>query len=152
MTTTLTTVRVDRTAEKRLLAAYRPQQVDVILRGAAKHGADDAAKVLRSDAPIGTSERQGQYYRRMGLPHGTFRKSVRAAAIRGRGSAIAGLQARTVGQVIGPMGKNAFTRAWRELGTTHARATHWMAQVAAAVLAVAQRGSEAVLVRYSRDH
>ena len=91
-----------------MLKGYRTDAVDHILREAAKVGGQDGAKVMRGAAPIGTSEREGQYYRRQGLGHGTFRKSVRAAAIRGRGSAIKGLQAKTVGVVM----RYAFRGRW----------------------------------------
>lgn len=145
-------LRIDRTAERRMLGGYSPDAVEHILKEASKVGAQDAAKVMRSAAPVGTASRLGQYYRRMSLAHGTFRKSVRAAAIRGRGSAIKGLQDKTIGQVIGPIGKTAFTRAWIELGTTHSRANPWVEKVSTVALGAAQRGSDAVLSLYARGH
>ena len=136
------TVTVDRRAEKAMLARYTPEKVTSILKEAAKEGGKAGAAVLRSAAPIGTSQRLSQYYRRMGLGHGTFRRSVRAAAIRARGG---------IGSKIGPMGRNAFTRGWIELGTTHSRANPWVERSATSALNAAQRGSEAVLERYSND-
>lgn len=140
---------IDRRAETRFLARYHPAAVDHILGEAARVGAVGAARVMRGYAPVGTSDRQGQYYRRMGLGHGTFKKSVKAAKIRGRGSLIRGLQGRTIGYVIGPIGKTAFTRAWIEYGTSNERANPWVARSAAEALSTAQRASEAVLTLYA---
>lgn len=134
-----------------MLKGYSASAVEHVLKEAARVGGRDAAKVMRAVAPIGTSQRLSQYYRKLGLQHGTFRKSVKAAAIRGRGSMISGLQGRTVGMVIGPIGKNAFTRSWIEEGTRRGMpATHWVAHVAAAALSVARGASEAVLELYAR--
>ena len=145
--------RIDRHEEEKMLRGYSGAAVDHILTQAAKVGAVGAAQVMKAEAPIGTSERLSQYYRRMGLGHGTFRKSVRAAPIRGRGSMISGLQGKTVGQVIGPMGRNAFTRAWIEEGTARGMpATHWVERVAHAALSVAREASDAVLALYVRAH
>ena len=149
MTTTLKS-SVDRRELDRFLARYTPSEITKIMKIAATNGGKEGAKVMRSAAPIGTAKRLSQYYRKMGLGHGTFRKSVRAAAIRGRGTAIKGLQARTIGVVIGPMGKNAFTRAWIELGTRQARANPWVEREAAAALSVARDASESVLELYGR--
>lgn len=143
------TARLDRAEEERYLRKFSGSAVDHILGEAAKVGAKAAAQVMRSAAPVGTAQRLSQYYRRMGLSHGTFRKSVRAALIRGRGSAI-NLQGRTIGYVIGPIGKNAFTRAWIEQGTSHARANPWVEQAASPALTVAREASESVLEVYSR--
>lgn len=144
------TVTIDRTAEKRLLARYSAVAVEHVMGEAAKVGAQAGAKVLRAAAPIGVARRLSQYYRRMGLGHGAFRSSVRAAAIRGRHSAISGLQGATIGYVIGPIGRNAFTRGWIELGTRHQRANAWVERTADAALATAKAGSEAVLDLYDR--
>lgn len=146
------TARIDRADEKRMLKGYSDDAVQHILTDAAKEGGRAGAAVLKAAAPVGVSARLSQYYRRLGLPHGTFRRSVRAAPIRGRGSAISGLQARTVGVVVGPMGSKAFTRGWIEQGTTHSRANPWVERSAAAALSAAQRGSEAVLELYAREH
>ena len=136
-----------------MLAGYGDQATLYILQQASTTGAREAAKVLREAAPIGVSERLSQYYRRMGLQHGAFKRSVRAAPIRGRGSAITGLQRRTVGSVIGPLGKNAFTRAWIELGTRRGeKANPWVERTAAAAFAVARAASDAVLALYAREH
>lgn len=142
--------RIDRAAEKKMLRGYREEEVVRILKEAAKVGASAGAKVLKGKAPVGMSNRPSQYYRRLGLSHGTFRRSVKAAAIRGRGSAIKGLQGRTIGYVIGPIGRNAFTRHWIESGTRHARANPWVERSAPEALSVAQRASEAVLQAYAR--
>ena len=139
------TLKIDRSAEIRMLRSYTPDAVTYILQEAAKHGGQEAAKVMRAVAPKGTSERPSQYYRRNNLPHGTFRKSVKAARIRRKGKD-------TVGYVVGPVGSKGFTRHWIELGTSHSRANPWVERVAAAALSVAQRGSEAVLALYVRNH
>ena len=149
MTTTLKQ-SIDRRQLDRFLTRYTPEEVTKIMKTAATYGGKEGAKVMRSAAPIGTANRLSQYYRKMGLSHGTFRKSVRAAAIRGRNTAIKGLQARTIGVVIGPIGKNAFTRGWIELGTRHQRANPWVEREAAPALSVAREASESVLEVYGR--
>lgn len=146
------TSRVDRRAELAKLRHYSADAVDHILREAAKVGANGAKVVIKAEAPIGTSTRLSQYYRAHGLGHGTLRASVRAAPIRGRGSMIKGLQARTVGYVIGPIGKNAFTRYWVEMGTRHQPGQHWLAHILSAAVSVARSGSGAVLDLYQRAH
>jgi hypothetical protein len=143
------TATLDRREEEKMLARYHGSEVEFILKEAAKAGGKAGAQVLKPNAPIGTSQRLSQYYRRMGLQHGTFRRSVRAAMIRGRGSAIKGLQGKTVGYVIGPIGKNAFTRAWIEQGTRTARANPWVEQSASASLSAAHDASDAVLTLYA---
>jgi hypothetical protein len=146
------TAKFDRRQEKEMLKGYSPEAVTNILQEAAKHGATEGAKVLRAEAPIGVAERLSQYYRRKGLAHGTFRKSVRAAMIRGRRALVTGLQGKTVGYVMGPLGPNAFTRGWIEAGTTHSRANPWVARTSDAAFSVARQGSEAVLELYVREH
>lgn len=144
---------LDRSAEEKYLRGFTASAVDHILSEAAMVGGKDAAAVLRGAAPIGTSKREGQYYRAHGLGHGTFRRSVRAAAIRGRRTAIRGLQARTVGVVIGPLGKLGFTRLWIERGTRQERANPWIERHAGEAFSAAQRGSDAVLALYGdRGH
>jgi hypothetical protein len=143
------TAKLDREDEKKMLARYKSDAVEYILKEAAKAGGKAGAQVLKAEAPIGTSKRLSQYYRRNGLKHGTFKRSIRAALIRGRGSAIKGLQGKTVGYVIGPIGKNAFTRAWIELGTKHQPAHHWMEDVASAALGASYAASDAVLTLYA---
>jgi len=146
--------RIDRRAEVAYLARFTPDEVDKIVAQAAGYGGRAAAKVLAPQAPIGTAKRLSQYYRRMGLGHGTFRRSVRAAKIRGRGSALRGQLGKTVGYVIGPIGKNAYTRAWIELGT-RPHGGHpgegpnpWVEQAASDALSVARDASDAVLALY----
>lgn len=141
---------IDRAAEQKMLKGYRPEAVTAILQQAAKEGGRAAKAVLAPRAPIGTSSRLSQYYRRLALAHGTFRRSVRAAMIRGRGSALGkGLQGRTVGYVIGPIGKNAFTRGWIELGTRHQKARPWVEEAAGQALTAAYAASDAVLTLYA---
>lgn len=109
-----------------------------------------AATVMRAEAPVGTAARLSQFYRRNGLHHGAFRASVRAAPIRGRGSAIRGLQGKTIGSVIGPIGRNAFTRAWIELGVAgHERPNPWVERIADMILGVARDAADAVLTLYA---
>ena len=145
------TAHLDRSAELKQLRRYGNAEIDRILKESAKLGANAAAKVLRAAAPIGKSQRPSQYYRRNGLGHGTFRKSVKAAIIRGRGSMIAGLQGRTIGYVIGPMGSKGFTRNWIEHGTRRGMpANPWVERESTAALSVAQRASESVLEAYIR--
>ena len=146
------TAKLDRDAELRMLAAYDDHAVQKIMEQAAESGGKQAAKVLKDAAPIGTARRLSQFYRRQGLQHGTFRSSVRAAKIRGRGSALVGLQGRTIGYVVGPIGSKAFTRHWIESGTSHQRANPWIAQTASAALSVARDASDAVLTLYAKDN
>lgn len=149
------TMKLDRESEKRFLAGYSESAVTHILGEAAKAGGNDAKRVLQGAAPIGVSKRLSQTYRRMGWPHGTFRKSVRAALIRGRGSMIKGLQGKTIGYVVGPMGKAGFTRAWIESGTARGeRANPWVEHVASQAFSAALGASEAVLTLYAEasDH
>ena len=131
------TVKVDRSQEIRMLRRYSTDNLDKILKQAAKEGARSAKMVMSSQAPIGRSERPSQSYRKHGLGHGTFRKSVKQAAIRRGGKGV-------VGQVVGPMGPNAFTRHWIE------KRTGWVGRVASEALKAAQRASEAVLEAYAR--
>ena len=128
-------VALDRKAEVRMLRRFRTDNVNAILRQAAKEGARAGKQVMAAAAPVGSSSRPSQYYRRMGLGHGTLRKSVKAKAIKSR---------KAIGQVIAPMGPNAFTRHWVE------RRTGWTVRVAGAVLTTAQRASEALLEAYAR--
>src|SRR5678815_4214935 len=121
------TVRLDRHEELKMLRGYTPEAVDRILTESAKKGAQQAKEVMRDHAPVGTSDRPSQYYRRQGLPHGTFRASVKASKIRS-----------TIGYVIGPQGKNAFTRGWLEWGTRRGmRGTHWVASTASSAFSAA---------------
>ena len=146
---------IDRREEERMLAGYSASAVDHILKEAAKYGGKAGAAVLKGEAPVGESDlrRQGakMWYRRNSLKHGTFRRSVRAAMIRGRGSAIKGLQGKTVGVVIGPIGKNAFTRAWIELGTRHGeQGRHWVEKAAREDLRASYEASDSVLTLYAK--
>jgi hypothetical protein len=149
------TQTIDRREEARMMAGYTPSAVDHILKEAAKYGGKAGAAVMKGEAPTFAYDmkRQGKrmWYRRNSLSDGTFKRSVRAAAIRGRGSAIKGLQGRTVGVVIGPIGKNAFTRAWIELGTRHGeQGTHWVEKVASAALRASYEASDSVLSLYAK--
>jgi len=135
-----------------MLRGYTSEAVTRILKEAAKDGAQAAKAIVKPAAPVGTSTHLSQYYRRLGLPHGTLRKAVKVGYIRGRGSMIKGLQGATVGYVIGPMGKSAFTRGWIEYGTRRQRANPWLEKVAGMALAAAHRASENVLERYVRTH
>ena len=173
------TAKIDRDAEKRLLERYSADNVLFILKEAARVGAQGGAKVMKAEAPIGEAKRLSQYYRLTGRRHGNFRGSVRAALIRGRGSQIKGLQGRTVGYVVAPMGRKAggsTLRAWVESGTRPhdmgrrnvgrmgrevqigrgrgqhpgSPGRHWMDGVAGPALGVARDASEAVLDLYMR--
>lgn len=150
------TARLDTTQQQRFLKRYTELNVTKELDVAAKAGADAAKKVLVANAPVGTSEHPSQYYRKMSLPHGTFRRSIRAAKIRGRRSALKGLQGATVGYVVGPMGKNAFTRYWREQGTNgpgrhRVAGLHWTEHSAGMALSVARSASESKLAAYAKS-
>jgi ABC-type nitrate/sulfonate/bicarbonate transport system substrate-binding protein len=140
-----------------MLRGYTSEAVTVALTAAAAAGAKAGTVILRADAPIGTSQRLSQYYRKMGLGHGTFRSSVKAAKIRGRGSAIRGLQGKTIGYVLGPIGRKAFTRYWLESGFRHVggvtvMGTHWVEHAAPMVFAVTKQASERSLEVYARGH
>lgn len=123
---------VDRSAERRFLAAYTPDEVRRILARAAETGAQAGAATLRSAAPVGNARIQrGQ------APHGSFRASVRAAAVRHpRGDAAAG-------QVMGPMGFHSFMRGWIE------KRTRWAERSRERAFATARAASDRVLVSYA---
>lgn len=147
------TATIDRREEQKFLKGYSASAVEHILGEAAKEGGKAGAAVLKSNAPIGTSARLSQFYRKMGWGHGKLRGSVRAAMIRGRNSFIPNLQGRTIGYVIGPIGKAAFTRAWVEGGTARGEAANpWVESGATAALSVAREASEAVLTLYAEAH
>jgi len=146
---------IDRREEERMLAGYSASAVDHILKEAAKYGGKAGAAVMKGEAPTFAYDmtRQGKrmFYRRNSLKEGTFKRSVRAAAIRGRGTAIRGLQGRTVGVVIGPIGKNAFTRHWIELGTRHGeKGSHWVEKAAREALRASYEASDSVLTLYAK--
>lgn len=107
-----TTVRLDDHELRAFLNLYDGPDIDKVLQKAALAGAKAAERIVRPAVPIGTSRRPSQYYRRQGLGHGTFARTVKARRIRKRGD-----QRTTIGYVIGPAGKNAFTRAWIAGGT-----------------------------------
>ena len=149
------TAKLDTRQQDAFLRRYKPDAVDRVLTEAAAVGAKAGVVVLRNHAPTGTSSHPSQYYRRNGLGHGTFRKSIKAAKIRGRHSSLGGLQGKTIGYVMGPMGKNAFTRAWREAGTSgpgrhRVRGLHWTQAAAGPSFSVARSASETVLERYAK--
>jgi hypothetical protein len=102
---------VDSSEVDALMRALEPAPVDKALRAARTQAGRAAGRIVKTAAPRGKSERAGPYYRRHGLGHGTFAASVRARAIkRGARQGIRGV-------VIGPMGKQAFTRHWIAFGT-----------------------------------
>jgi hypothetical protein len=138
------TVKIDRKQELKLLAAFDGASVSRVMGIAAEKGAKAAAKAVKSRAPIGTSDRLSQYYRRMGLGHGTLRSSVKAAKIQARGSRM------IQGYVVGPIGSKAFTRGWVELGTRRQGANPWLERMAGAALRVAQHAAEDVLELYAK--
>lgn len=145
-------VSLDRRAEKAYIAKFKPTKVDAVLKKASAAGAMAAKSVVKGGAPTGTSRREGQFYRRTGLGHGTFASSISAKAIRHS------REPRTVGHVIGPMGKKGFTRAWREFGTKPhhghpgSRGLHWLGNVAGRAFAEARVVSERFLVEYGSTH
>jgi hypothetical protein len=128
------TFTIDRAAEKRMLERYEKRDVEKIMREAAKVGAKAAELSMRPEAPVGTAERLSQYYRREGLKHGTFRKSVRASQIRQRD---------TIGYVVGPIGSKGFTRHWIE------QRTGWVSRAADKALGTARNIAESIIARYS---
>ena len=147
---------LDTRAQTAFLKRYRPDEVERALLAASAIGARAAVPVLRGAAPVGRSDRPSPYYRRNGLGHGTFRASIRAAKIRGRRAGLRDLQKRTVGHVIGPIGKNAFTRAWLEFGTNgpgrhRQRGLHWLAGIEDQAFSVARSASDASLAAYARQ-
>lgn len=99
--------RIDDHEWQAFIRRYSPREIDRIMQLAAAAGARAGAKVLKASAPVGRSSRPSQFYRREGGGHGQFKASVRAGRIRKRG-----VQARTIGYVVGPMGKFGFTRSW----------------------------------------
>lgn len=101
----------DREMQK-LIAHYEPEKIAKILQSAARAGAKAAEPIIAGAAPTGKSLRPSQFYRREGLSHGAFAATVKARRIRKKG-----IQAKTIGFVIGPAGRNAFTRPWIALGT-----------------------------------
>ena len=129
-------VRVDRSQEEKLLRAYAAPEVARILKRAAQVGAEAGAKVLKDKAPIGVAERLSQAYRKLGLQHGALRGSVRAAAVRTRPGIY----------VFGPMGRGAVARAFV------AHRTRWAERYALPAFLVAREASDAVLLRYMKDH
>lgn len=130
------TAELDRRAELRMLAAYTPVQIARALSEAAAAGAQAGAPILRAAAPVGRGKLDARY-RREGLRHGTFRGTVRAAAIHRVGPA------GETGQVVGPMGRHAFVRGWIE------RRTRWGAHAAGRVEVAMRAASDRVLVRYA---
>lgn len=136
------TLRIDRTQELRLLDRFSERSVDKIMREAAKVGAKAAELSMRPEAPVGAAERLSQYYRRMGLKHGTLRRSVRAAKIRSRAA---------IGYVVGPIGSKSFTRHWVELGTYQAKPHPWFGPAAKRASAVAMDVGDSVLRHYADE-
>lgn len=117
-------------------------------------GGKAGAVVMRQRAPVGRSAHLSQYYRRSGLGHGTFRKSVTSRKIRGRSAAI-NIQGKTIGVVMGPIGKNAFTRFWIEEGTRgpgrhRVAANPWVEAVAPSAFAAARIATDRMLESYAK--
>ena len=135
---------------------FTPKEIDKLMTRATAIGSRAAAKVIKPQAPIGTSNRPSQFYRANGGGHGSFRASVRAKKIRPRGN-----NARTIGYVIGPMGKFGFTRAWAEYGTKPhgyrsrpgrhpgAKARPWFGAAASAGEAAATSATQRILDKYA---
>jgi hypothetical protein len=149
---------LDTRAQDRFLARYSSANVDKAMTAAGLRGATAARAVLKERAYTGKSLRPSQYYRRMKLEHGTLKASVRAAKIKGRGSALGGLQGRTIGWVIGPIGKNAFTRHWVEKGFQHAgkggkrvEGHPWVEEAASETLEVANHVADSLMSAYARE-
>lgn len=151
------TFKIDDREWQRYVRKFGPRELDKLLAKASGAGARAAAKTIKADAPVGTSA-PSQFYRANGLGHGTFKRSIKAARIRK-----VGVQARTVGHVIGPMGKLGFTRAWVEGGTkAHgyktragrhpgARGKHWFEAASRAGSAVATTATQRILDTYAKD-
>lgn len=104
-------VSVDSREVDELMAALTPAMFDKALRAARTQAGRAAGRIVRAAAPRGQSDRPSAYYRRNDLPHGTFAGSVRARGIR------KGARQGIRGAVIGPMGKQGFTRHWIAFGT-----------------------------------
>jgi hypothetical protein len=152
------TFRVDDSGTRALLRHYGQDKLDRIFQSSARAGAKAAEPILQRAAPRGRSRKRSQFYRREGLQHGAFAATVKARRIRKKG-----IQKRTIGFVVGPAGRNAFTRHWigggvrphlirRGRGGRIQHPGHtadrWVEQAAPAALAAANRASEAVIVRY----
>lgn len=157
---------LDTRQQDALSAKLTPAAIEQLLNRAAKAGAVAGVGVLRPAAPRGSQKRLSQYYRRMHLSHGTFRRTVQGKAIKRRDWDLSHF---TVGYVLGPMGDNAFTRAWIEYGTAPhdqrfkgakknfgrgrgqhpgERATFWMQRSAPRAFAAATAASDQILGRY----
>lgn len=103
-------VTVDSRAIDELMRQFEPARVEKILKGARGAGSRAASRVVKGAAPTGRG-RPGQYYRAQGWGHGTLKASVKARSIRRN------RRQGVLGVVIGPMGRQAFTRHWVEHGT-----------------------------------
>lgn len=152
------TFTIDDREWQRYVRKFSPREIDKMLAKASAAGARAAAKVIKAQAPVGTSDRPSQFYRQNGLRHGAFKKSVKAARIRARRA-----NAGTVGHVIGPMGKTGFTRAWVEGGTKPhgyrsrrgrhpgSPGRHWFESASRAGSGVAATATRRFLDEYGRD-
>jgi hypothetical protein len=144
---------------QKLMRLYEPRRLDQVVTAAARAGAKAAEPIIRAAAPVGRSRRPSQFYRREGLLHGNFRASVKARKIRRRG-----IQAKTVGYVIGPAGRAGFTRYWIAGGTRPhdiprgraGKVRHpgqkpdpWFDRVLGPAVVAANTRSSAVLTRYA---
>ena len=152
------TFTIDDREWQRYVSRFSPVEIDRIMLKASRAGAAAAAKVIKAQAPIGTSDRPSQFYRANSGKHGSFRASVKARKIRQRGT-----NARTIGHIVAPMGAFGFTRAWVEAGTkAHGYRTrggqhpgspgrHWFRSAADAGTAVADTATTRILETYARD-
>lgn len=157
------TFTVDDRAQKALMRHYDPKKLERVFTASARAGANAVSAVLERAAPVGTSKRLGQFYRREGLGHGTLKASVKARKIRKTG-----IQRRTIGYVVGPGGKNVssrrgFIRVWVAGGTRPheirmprggviqhpgQRANPWVARASRAALAAGEQASDAAILRH----
>ena len=152
------TFTVDDRAQKALMRHYDPKKLERVFAASARAGANAVSAVLERAAPVGTSARLSQFYRREGLRHGAFRASVKARKIRK-----SGLQRRTIGYVVGPAGRAGFTRAWIAGGTQRheiqmprggviqhpgQRANPWLARASRAALAAGEKASGDAILRH----
>jgi hypothetical protein len=144
---------VDDRAQKALIRHYAPDKLARIFQASARSGAKAVESVLRPAAPVGDSVRPSQFYRRQGLSHGAFAATVKARRIRKRGA-----NRTTIGFVIGPGGRNAFTRHWIAGGTRAHRigriqhpgqqANPWVERAAGRATSLGNRASEVVILRH----
>lgn len=149
---------VDDRAQKALMRHYDPKKLERVFTASARAGANAVSGVLERAAPVGTSARLSQFYRREGLRHGAFKASVKARKIRKTG-----INRRTIGYVVGPGGKHGFTRAWIAGGTRQheirmprggvivhpgQRANPWLVRASRAAMAAGEKASDDAILRH----